>query len=88
MLRWALSGCGKSALPFFWCLRAYDILQKLVREKQNAGDKRKSIAELDQEIQEKLSGIAGDGGEAGVEYENGQPVAMKRSVRENMFRYI
>jgi hypothetical protein len=46
------------------------------------------MAELDQEIQQKLAGIAGDGGEAGVEYENGQPVAMKRSVRENMFRYI
>jgi len=88
MLRWALSGCGKSASPFFLCLRAYNVLQKLGQEKQNAGDKRKSIAELDQEIQEKFSGIAGDGGEAGVEYENGQPVAMKRSVRENMFRYI
>jgi hypothetical protein len=35
-----------------------------------------------------MEGIAGDGGASGVEYENGQPVAMKRSVRENMFRYI
>ena len=78
----------KSGLPFFCCPHTYNALQKPVQAKQNSGDKRKSIAELDQEIQEKLAGIAGDGGEAGVEYENGQPVAMKRSVRENMFRYI
>ncbi|KAI1207591.1 uncharacterized protein F4807DRAFT_172099 [Annulohypoxylon truncatum] len=50
--------------------------------------KKKTTAELDAELQRKMSGLSGDGGEAGVEYENGQPVAMKRSVRENMFRYI
>lgn len=30
----------------------------------------------------------GDGGVAGVEYEDGKPVSMKRSVKNNMFRYI
>ncbi|KAI2471607.1 hypothetical protein F4781DRAFT_429296 [Annulohypoxylon bovei var. microspora] len=51
-------------------------------------EKKKTIAELDAELQRKMSGLSGDGGEAGVEYENGHPVAMKRSVRDNMFRYI
>lgn len=32
--------------------------------------------------------LAGDGGEAGIELEDGKPVAMKRGVRENMFRLI
>lgn len=50
--------------------------------------KKKTQAELDQELQLKLQGLAGDGGEAGIEYEDGKPVAMKRSVRNNMFRYI
>ncbi|KAK8059839.1 hypothetical protein PG996_009769 [Apiospora saccharicola] len=49
---------------------------------------KKTIAELDDEMMKKMSGIAGDGGSAGVEYEDGQPVAMKRSVKNNMFRYI
>lgn len=49
---------------------------------------RKSVAQLDEELRQKMSGIAGDGGEAGVEYEDGKPVAMKRSVKNNMFRYI
>ena len=43
---------------------------------------------MDAELQLKMQGLAGDGGEAGVELEDGQPVAMKRSVRDNMFRYI
>ncbi|KAI1276247.1 hypothetical protein F5Y07DRAFT_138075 [Xylaria sp. FL0933] len=50
--------------------------------------KTKTMAELDEELKQKMSGIAGDGGESGVEYEDGQPVAMKRSVKNNMFRYI
>lgn len=32
--------------------------------------------------------MSGDGGEAGLELEDGRPVAMKRGVRENMFRVI
>jgi hypothetical protein len=50
--------------------------------------KRKTQAELDKELQMKLAGLAGDGGDAGVEYEDGKPVSMKRSVKNNMFRYI
>jgi hypothetical protein len=49
---------------------------------------KKTIAEMDEELRMKMSGLAGDGGEAGIELEGGQPVSMKRSVRENMFRYI
>ncbi|KAK5111831.1 hypothetical protein LTR85_011729 [Meristemomyces frigidus] len=48
----------------------------------------KTQAQLDQELQEKMAGIAGDGGDAGLELENGRPVSMKRGVKENMFRYI
>ncbi|KAF1816947.1 hypothetical protein P152DRAFT_469457 [Eremomyces bilateralis CBS 781.70] len=50
--------------------------------------KPKTQAELDAALREKLSGMAGDGGESGVEYEDGKPVSMKRGVRNNMFRYI
>ncbi|PSN73165.1 hypothetical protein BS50DRAFT_629230 [Corynespora cassiicola Philippines] len=52
------------------------------------GKKKKTLAELDKELEMKMKGLAGDGGEAGVEMEDGQPVSMKRSVRNNMFRYI
>lgn len=54
------------------------------RSKTNA----KTTAQLDEELRRKMSDIAGDGGEAGIEYEDGKPVAMKRSVKNNMFRYI
>lgn len=36
----------------------------------------------------KMADLAGDGGDAGLELEDGQPVSMKRSVKNNMFRYI
>jgi len=49
---------------------------------------QKSMAEADEEMRKAMEKLAGDGGEAGVELEHGKPVAMKRSVRENMFRYI
>ena len=49
---------------------------------------KKTVAELDAEMMKKMSGISGDGGSAGIEYEDGQPVSMKRSVKNNMFRYI
>ena len=51
-------------------------------------ESKKTVAEQDEELRRKLEGISGHGGEAGLELENGQPVAMKRSVRENMFRLI
>ena len=48
----------------------------------------KTQAQLDEELRHRMDDMAGDGGAAGVEYEDGQPVAMKRSVKNNMFRYI
>ena len=49
---------------------------------------RKSQAQLDEDLRLKMAGREGDGGASGVEYEDGKPVAMKRGVRNNMFRYI
>lgn len=46
------------------------------------------MAEADEEMRRAMETLAGDGGESGVEFEDGKPVAMKRGVRENMFRYI
>lgn len=57
-------------------------------EEKKEKSPKKTMAELDEELRLKMSGIAGDGGAAGVEYEDGKPAAMKRSVRNNMFRYI
>lgn len=62
--------------------------QKIPEKQEKPKPKKKTMAELDEELRLKMSGLAGDGGEAGVELEGGQPVSMKRSVRENMFRYI
>jgi len=50
--------------------------------------KNKTMAELDEDLRMKLEGRSGDGGVAGIELENGKPVAMRRGVRENMFRLI
>lgn len=55
---------------------------------QDSLPKKKTMAELDEDLRLKMAGLSGDGGESGVEYEDGQPVAMKRSVKNNMFRYI
>ena len=66
--------------------------EKVVEDETvSAAEKQKSTktqAQLDQELMEKMAGLSGDGGEAGVELENGVPVSMKRSVKNNMFRYI
>ncbi|KAF1980779.1 hypothetical protein K402DRAFT_305772, partial [Aulographum hederae CBS 113979] len=50
--------------------------------------KSKTVAQADEELRLKMNGMAGDGGEAGLELEDGKAVSMKRGVRENMFRYI
>jgi hypothetical protein len=50
--------------------------------------RKKTVAEEDEELRLKLEGISGDGGESGLELEGGKAVAMKRGVRENMFRLI
>lgn len=52
------------------------------------GQRKKTSEELDEELCKKLEAMSGEGGAAGLEYENGKPVAMKRSVRSNMFRLI
>lgn len=61
-----------------------DLANKATKE----DTRKKTIVELDEELKQKMSGLSGDGGEAGIEYEDGQPVAMKRSVKNNIFRYI
>ncbi|ROW17814.1 hypothetical protein VPNG_00810 [Cytospora leucostoma] len=50
--------------------------------------RRKTMAELDEELRLKLEGMSGDGGSAGVEYENGKAEGLKRGVKSNMFRVI
>lgn len=50
--------------------------------------KKKTMAELDEELRLKLEGISGDGGASGVEYENGKAQGLKRNVKANMFRVI
>jgi len=55
---------------------------------EQAKSEKKPQSELDEELRLKMAGLAGDGGESGVELENGKPAAMKRGVRENMFRLI
>jgi hypothetical protein len=39
-------------------------------------ESKKTMAQLDEELRIKLEGRSGDGGAAGLELENGQPVAM------------
>lgn len=50
--------------------------------------KKKSMAELDEELRLKLEGMSGEGGAAGIEYENGKAEGLKRGVKSNMFRVI
>ncbi|KAK2731976.1 hypothetical protein FQN55_004304, partial [Onygenales sp. PD_40] len=48
----------------------------------------KSVAQADEELRQKLDEMSSDGGVSALELEDGKPVTMKRSVRNNMFRYI
>lgn len=50
--------------------------------------KKKTVTELDEELRLILENMSGEGGAAGLEYEDGKPAAMKRSVKNNMFRLI
>jgi len=50
--------------------------------------KKKTIAEMDEELRVKLEGLSGDGGASGVEYEGGKAEGLKRNVKANMFRVI
>ncbi len=67
------------------------VAQSSQDQQKNAKQQRshkKTMAELDEELRQKLEGMSGEGGAAGIELEDGKPVAMKRGVRENMFRLI
>ncbi|PYH86039.1 hypothetical protein BO82DRAFT_350824 [Aspergillus uvarum CBS 121591] len=57
-------------------------------DKPSTETKSKSVSQADQELRERLEQMSGGGGASGIEYEDGKPTAMKRSVRNNMFRYI
>ncbi|OLN87562.1 hypothetical protein CCHL11_06160 [Colletotrichum chlorophyti] len=50
--------------------------------------KKKTVAELDEDLRLKLEAMSGEGGAAGVEYENGTAEGLKRGVKSNMFRVI
>ncbi|KAJ5616950.1 hypothetical protein N7537_002064 [Penicillium hordei] len=50
--------------------------------------KAKTVSEADAELRERLEQMSGAGGACGIEYEDGKPNAMKRGVRNNMFRLI
>ncbi|CCF33095.1 hypothetical protein CH063_05352 [Colletotrichum higginsianum] len=53
-----------------------------------ASVQKKTVAEQDEELRLKLEGMSGEGGAAGVEYENGKAEGLKRGVKSNMFRVI
>ncbi|KAJ5587119.1 uncharacterized protein N7459_002884 [Penicillium hispanicum] len=57
-------------------------------EKSSTPNKAKTVSQTDAELRERLEKMSGEGGAAGIEYEDGKPNAMKRSVRNNMFRLI
>lgn len=48
----------------------------------------KTVSQADAELRERLEQMSGAGGACGIEYEDGKPNAMKRGVRNNMFRLI
>ncbi|KAJ5943343.1 hypothetical protein N7516_003511 [Penicillium verrucosum] len=50
--------------------------------------KAKTVSQADAELRERLEQMSGAGGASGIEYEDGKPNAMKRGVRNNMFRLI
>jgi hypothetical protein len=52
--------------------KAESIEQKKSQDQEKPAPKKKTMAELDEELRQKMSGLAGDGGEAGVELEGGQ----------------
>ena len=54
--------------------------------KEHSPPAKKTQQDLDNELMEKMANRSGDA--AGLQFEDGRPVSMKRGVRENMFRYI
>ncbi|KAJ9137131.1 hypothetical protein NKR23_g9358 [Pleurostoma richardsiae] len=56
--------------------------------KKIAATAGKSMKELDEELRLRMEGISGEGGAAGVEYEDGKAEGLRRGVKSNMFRVI
>ncbi|KAI9150397.1 hypothetical protein HJFPF1_10163 [Paramyrothecium foliicola] len=50
--------------------------------------KRKTVSQMDEELRSRLEAMSGDGGAAGVEYENGVAAGLRSEVKRNMFRVI
>jgi hypothetical protein len=67
---------------------AEELLLSDSQSEQETKPKKKTMAALDEELRLKLEDISGEGGGAGIEYEGGKAVGLKRGVRENMFRVI
>jgi hypothetical protein len=65
-----------------------DTQQPAKAQKHEQKPRKKSMADLDEEMKAAMENLSGEGGEYGLELEGGKPVAMKRSVKDNMFRYI
>ncbi|KAJ5488778.1 hypothetical protein N7539_003668 [Penicillium diatomitis] len=59
-----------------------------VQAQAGTSKKTQSVADADAQLRERLEKMSGEGGAAGIEYEDGKPSAMKRGVRNNMFRLI
>lgn len=57
-------------------------------QRRSLPSKGKTVSQADAELRERLEQMSGEGGASGVEYEDGKPNAMKRGVRNNMFRLI
>lgn len=59
--------------------------QKKPQDEDIPAPKKKTMAELDEELRQKMSGLAGDGGEAGVELEGGKVRLINRGIVSNGF---
>ncbi|KAH8783105.1 hypothetical protein F5883DRAFT_135690 [Diaporthe sp. PMI_573] len=58
------------------------------KAESSSAAKKKTVAEMDEELRLKLEGRSGGGGLAGIEYEGGKAEGLKRGVKSNMFRVI
>ena len=66
-----------------------EVIQKVAKEAEHHGQSRSrktAIEEKDKKAMEAL--MDRDGGLSGVELEDGEPVGLKRNIKNNMFRYI
>ena len=62
--------------------------KKEISKEQTKAGKKKTVTQQDEELRAKLEAASGDGGSAGVEYENGVAQGLKSQVKNNMFRVI